>query len=443
MKILNAIILALVSACSFGQKAPVMFLRNASHEGNTDSQNFTGIARVAWTFPTGGKVNSSPVIHDNLIYFGSGDGNLYAIEVGTGKERWRFKTGGPVHSTPAIYSDVVCFLSFDGNFYAVNAGDGKELWHFRTGGEKWYGQTGLWGLLPKDLFMEDLFQYWLSSPVIDAASNTVCFGSSDHHLYALDIRNGKLKWKFLTEGPIHTSPACHDGLVFIGSWDRNIYSVDLTTGEERWRFATKRDDSGWGGMQGLQASPIVYRGKVYCGSRDGSFYALDEKSGALSWEYKTGGTWILGSATAADGRIFVGTSDTFKLLVLDAKNGDLIKDYTSNGYLYGTPVLSGKYAFFGTFTGKVVSVDIDTPGKIVDEWQTDAGKRNAAQVLKAGKIDFGYLFEGLDSKTYEGNKLAVSKLDQLGPIVSTPLISGGRLYVGSGDGNLYCFELEK
>src|SRR5689334_17789001 len=48
---------------------------------------------VVWTFATDGPVRSSPLLIDGAIVFGSGDGNLYAVDATSGKERWRFATG--------------------------------------------------------------------------------------------------------------------------------------------------------------------------------------------------------------------------------------------------------------------------------------------------------------------------------------------------------------
>ncbi len=60
----------------------------------------TGEAK--WTFPTKGRVDSSPVLVGNRVFVGSQDGNLYGLDAGTGKELWRFATGGKVSASPAV-----------------------------------------------------------------------------------------------------------------------------------------------------------------------------------------------------------------------------------------------------------------------------------------------------------------------------------------------------
>lgn len=55
---------------------------------------------LIWTFKTGGSIHSSPVIQDGIIYIGSGDKKLYALDKSTGKKLWYYKSKG------AIYSDV-------------------------------------------------------------------------------------------------------------------------------------------------------------------------------------------------------------------------------------------------------------------------------------------------------------------------------------------------
>jgi len=58
-------------------------------------------------------------VSNGVVYVGSGDKNLYAIDAGTGKEKWRFTTGSYVVSSPAVSNGVVYVGSLDKNLYAV------------------------------------------------------------------------------------------------------------------------------------------------------------------------------------------------------------------------------------------------------------------------------------------------------------------------------------
>jgi outer membrane protein assembly factor BamB len=43
----------------------------------------------AWTFPTGDAVTASPAVVDGVVYGGSWDGYLYAIDATTGNQKWK------------------------------------------------------------------------------------------------------------------------------------------------------------------------------------------------------------------------------------------------------------------------------------------------------------------------------------------------------------------
>jgi glucose dehydrogenase len=69
---------------------------------------------------------SSPVVSAGLVYFGSGDSNVYALDAATGRLKWKFKTGDVVHSSPAIADGTVFIGSWDAYLYALDATNGAE-----------------------------------------------------------------------------------------------------------------------------------------------------------------------------------------------------------------------------------------------------------------------------------------------------------------------------
>ena len=73
-----------------------------------------------WAFQTDGYVWSSPTAQAEIVYVGSGDGNLYAIDAHTGQELWYFETGKEIYATPVIDDGVVYITSLNGNLYALH-----------------------------------------------------------------------------------------------------------------------------------------------------------------------------------------------------------------------------------------------------------------------------------------------------------------------------------
>ena len=53
------------------------------------------------------------------MYIGYDDNHLYALNTNTGQEIWRFKTDGDVWSSPAVSDGVVYFGSNDGYLRAL------------------------------------------------------------------------------------------------------------------------------------------------------------------------------------------------------------------------------------------------------------------------------------------------------------------------------------
>src|SRR5207249_8590479 len=76
---------------------------------------------LLWSFKTGGPVKSSAAIVEGHVFIGSGDGQVYGLELAGGKKIWAAKTGGPVDSSPLFLDGKVFFGSTDASLYAVDS----------------------------------------------------------------------------------------------------------------------------------------------------------------------------------------------------------------------------------------------------------------------------------------------------------------------------------
>ena len=158
---------------------------------------------------------SSPIVKSNIVYFGSGDSHIYALNTITGDLVWKFKTGNVVHSSPAISNGIVYCGSFDSKLYALDAITGKEIWSYQTGvDEKYHLMCGI-----------------QSSPSV--SNGVVYFGSRDAYVYAVEAVSGKLKWKQKFGGSwMPSSTAVSKNKLFVGSSDaKKYFSINKETGE--------------------------------------------------------------------------------------------------------------------------------------------------------------------------------------------------------------------
>lgn len=69
-----------------------------------------------------------PGVEEERVYVGGRDRQLHAVDCLSGKPRWKFKAGGRVESSPLVFDDAVVFGSGDGRLYAVDKHDGGEIW---------------------------------------------------------------------------------------------------------------------------------------------------------------------------------------------------------------------------------------------------------------------------------------------------------------------------
>ena len=407
------------------------FRADARHSG-LYADAIEALHGVKWQFKAGGPIVSSAAVARGIVYFGSGDHFLYALDAKSGALRWKYQTGSRVASSPAVVSGRVYFGSYDGNFYALEAASGKLLWKFTTEGEHRFAARHLHGALPAAEVMPDPFDVFLSSPAV--AGELVYFGSGDGHVYALETASGKPRWAFKTGNVVHASPALANGLVYVGSWDSYFYALDAASGRERWRFKTGEDPQ-INNQVGIQSSAVVAGDTVYFGCRDSNLYALDALSGAKRWAFDNHGSWVIGSPAVRDGKLYFATSDSGMVHVLDAASGAPVFSLAFNHWvMFSSPALAGHYLYIGSHMGKLLAIDLD---KRATAWEfvTDGARANAAALTKAdGSPNYEAAFTDF---FYDDLVIGVARMMGTGAVLSSPVLDGDTLYFGSMDGNLY------
>lgn len=279
---------------------------------------------------------SSPVVTDGLVYFGSSDGNVYALGATSGALTWKFKTGNVVHASPAIADGTLYVGSWDSYFYALDAKSGKVRWRFKTGEDPViHNQVGI-------------------QSSASVGGGIVYFGCRDSHLYALDAATGALRWSIPTHGSwVISSPAIDDGHVYFATSDTGLfYSVDARSGKVGFSLDFKQ----WP----MFSSPALAGRMAYIGSHTGKLIAIDVDRGAVAWTFLTDGQKKNGATyTNADG------TPNYEAAYPGSFYDDLIVGYSrlmTVGAIISSPVVDGDSIYFGSTDGNLYALHVRQGG---------------------------------------------------------------------------------
>ncbi|MFC6952174.1 PQQ-binding-like beta-propeller repeat protein [Halorubellus litoreus] len=78
-------------------------------------------------------VASTPAVAADALVVGCWDGNVYALERGSGAERWVASTGAPISASPAVGDGVVYCGTWNGSLHAFDASTGSQEWFLPVG----------------------------------------------------------------------------------------------------------------------------------------------------------------------------------------------------------------------------------------------------------------------------------------------------------------------
>jgi len=315
-----------------------------SLDGNLYCLNkYTGA--LIWSFPADGAIKSSPAVSNGKVYFLSTGGTIYALDADDGIEIWSvpFGSGSYDWSSPAVHDGNVFIASSTGYMYSLDADDGSENWKTLIGGSP-------------------------DSPITvvngKVYSGTHNFGTSSPTLVALNETDGSIAWTYDYHsyhsgvvGMINSNGvAVVDG---DGDSDLEVYfgvynwqgvgpqavCLDEATGNEVWAVSINGNST---------STPAVHNGKVFIGSDDGNLYALDASDGSVIWTYLTGGQVWSAPAVSGDGKVCFGSLDHIIYCLDIEDNGSLIWSYdTGTSRLVSSPAISDGILVIGNENGKV------------------------------------------------------------------------------------------
>ena len=368
----------------------VMFHYNAEHTGDFSPVAGTigNTVSLKWKYETGGEVKSSPVVSNGIVYVGSDDHKVYALNATNGKQLWNFTTNGPVSSTPAVGNGIVYIGST--SLYAINSTTGKQIWNFTADfpvdtdlaivNGIIYFQAGktyalnasdgslIWAFSPFD----DLSRNPSYSPAV--ANGVVYTGCIDGNIYAFNATTGSQIWNYKPPdcgcgALIFSSPAIANNAVYIVHYalgpDNYLYALNATSGQKIWDYPITE----------YYSSPAVSDGIVYAGDMNGNLHAINATTGQLLWKFKAG--LCTSSPAAANGAVFFGSVDDSKIYAVNAKTGQQIWNYSiedgvipSEMGVISSPAIADGVLYIGNSDKNIYALNISGGAPLIPETRT-------------------------------------------------------------------------
>lgn len=242
------------------------FMYNLSFSGVSRDKNLAPPLELLWKFKTGGPIYASPVIANGILYIGSADGKLYALDAKQWGVKWVFDAGDAIRYSATVLGDRVYFNARNNKVYALNAQTGEKLWEFKT-------------------------KSWMDAPPI-VADNKVYVGAFRSKIYLLNARTGELE--AMRERTVRIQGieyGCANGVL------RPVFPEHNA---KVWRGRTA----------GSESYPVTANGAVYIGARDGRIHGFDSASQTETWTYQTGG-FVDAAPAISDGVLYAASGDGY------------------------------------------------------------------------------------------------------------------------------------
>jgi outer membrane protein assembly factor BamB len=334
-----------------------------------------------------------PIVKEGTIYFGSADGNFYALDIKSGYMRWVFNTEGVINSIPFADGENVYFGSNDGKVYAVSLNEGRLVWSFQTestvqsivvryhdtvvftsdGGSTYFlsPEGELQHRLPNPVWHYDAFQiyenvmYFAPGPMNRPRSLGAFDLDQKSYLWILNTAALRATWYSFPalKGDYLFFATCRDRGI---SWELNYYAYDRETGGVIWKYG---ENSYFGDRTSTSPetlfrknlklldymAPSLWKNLVVFTSGDSVVRAFHYRRGTPAWrrvfEYPTSS-----APTVAGDRVYFGLrgDDNYpegqqpRVVCLSVRNGRKLWEMEIEGALLSAPVISGKWIIFGT-----------------------------------------------------------------------------------------------
>ncbi len=263
------------------------------------------------------------------------------------------------------------------------------------------------------------------------AGDLLIVGGYDQMVYALDPKNsGAERWRFEgADGRIIGGAAATEDLVLVPTAHGTLYALNRQTGTLRWSFSTS---------QPLWSAPLVVEDRVYLSALDHNVYALKLSDGGLIWQQDLGDA-IADTPTLVDDILLVGTFGS-QLNALRASDGKLLWTFETEEWVWGNPAIWEDLALFGDVAGNLYALSLQTR-QALWTFQPD-GAVAASPLVEEGRVYF-VVEEGTVYSRQARDNAPLWQATVPGRLLAEPVLTGDLLLVATIDKDVLLVALNK
>lgn len=274
-----------------------------------------------------------------------------------------------------------------------------------------------------------------SQPLVHEGSGTLYFGADDGHMYAVDLRTGKQRWSYRTEGTIAHAPAYSEGVLLFTSSENRIYGLDAASGKWRWQYDRERPEGftihGFSGV-------MVHGTLAYTGFSDGMVVALKPATGELAWTRSVAdeaAAFVDADATPVmlEGHLLCAGYAT-GVYALTPDSGSIQWRFTTQGV---TAIAAGRGQVYAA-APKTGIVALSAEGQ--EQWRQAISRGVPSQPVASGDH---VLVSASEAGVYVASARTGRLLQYVKPsqgVTATTAVGAGLVVLLSNHGRLYVFE---
>jgi outer membrane protein assembly factor BamB len=275
----------------------------------------------------------------------------------------------------------------------------------------------------------------------DDTHKQVYLGTDDGFIYAVDPKDGRIRWSYKSRGAIERRPELGGDAVYFSTASDRVVALDPRTGKSVWQYEREAPE---GFTIHGHAGPRLSRGTLFAGFSDGYLVGLNAGTGDVIWARSLAAAseqYVDADATPAvlNGDLVLASSYSGGLYALNATSGDVRWRLNVEGAT-GVQVIGDRLFFAAPRDGLTAAT---TSGEVL--WRQ--GLADAGDLTTPFGVGPALVFSGSRSGLFIVDRSNGQLIELFNPgrgmCASATLGPDGRtLYVLANSGSVYALALK-